>query len=115
MAESDIINLLAEYGIFDVISVDNLDPLEVLFDINVDDFIVRSLDILNDKFSSDPTYDAYKFALIKLPKGIYSFRYKYLLDYAGSFKKSEDEVLFLEYLQEVFNAINYDYRKLRES
>lgn len=110
MTKNEIISLFAEYGIDDVCYIDSIKPLDITFDINIHNFITESQDIIAKKLSLNTDFDAYLIASLKLPRDIYSFRYKnQILDFINEFKKTEDEIKLFEYLQTVLNCINSDY------
>ena len=107
MTENDVIKLLAEYGIFEIGFINNLKPLDIVFDINIQDFRTRSLDTIIDKLSLSPEDTINMYSISKLPKDIYSFRFEgQRLYFVNINNPSTTEYGFLAFLQTVFNVIN---------
>ncbi len=109
MTEGDIINFLAEYGIFDVGFINNTAPVDVVFEIDIQDFKARSLDFIINKISLSSEDTINMLSINYLQKDTYSFRFEsQKLYYIDNKNPSKTEYEFLSFLQTVFRAINGD-------
>jgi len=109
MTENDVEKLLAEYGIFEIGFINDTEPLDIIFDIDIKDFTNRSLDLIIDKVSLSPEDTLNMYSIKHLSKDNYCFRFKsQQLCYVDNDNPNETEYQFLAFLQTVFNVINSD-------